>query len=156
MIKKHSTAQQSTKEPSTEQDRIFCSKGSTVLSNQLHFNITTETQSLVSLLSLRLSLGLSVICCRSRLPPHYLDARPTLCQGCVNIMSNTPTLFACWQIAFYWAWNHLTRQRKWRGVKEGWLRERWRWKRIGRYREIERERKRQGIRKLVGAASPVS
>lgn len=41
-------SQHRTKEPSTKQNPVFCRKRAKVLSNQLYFNITTETQSLVS------------------------------------------------------------------------------------------------------------
>lgn len=109
-----------------EQNRIFCRKGSPVLSNQLYFNITAETQSLVSFyhsVSQRawrlFATEAPCLPITSTLSPRHVKTVPISCR--IHLLH-------CMLTVFYLAWTPLSWQRKWRVVEGRRLRERRRWK----------------------------
>lgn len=141
---------------SKEQNRIFCRKGSPVLSNQLYFNITSETQSLVSFyhsVSQRLfATEAPCLPVTSTLGPRHVKTVPISCRiHLLHRMLTDSILFSLNPFV-------MTKKVKRSGRKEA--EGKTKMKRIGRYREMERdsgrERKTRGKRELVGAATPVS
>lgn len=116
----------STEQKSPAPNRIQCSAGKEQRYCQTNFILTLLQRLNLLSLSITASLGgpvgyLLLKLPASPLPQRSAHAMSRLCQYRVGYTYS----IARWQIVFYWAWNPLTGQRKWRGVEGGRLRERW-------------------------------
>lgn len=141
-IKKNSACRELCRVESTVPQRSskLNPRGSTVLSNQLYFNITMETKFPVCFYHSAARWACRLFAAEAPLHPHYLGARPTSCQGCVDTCAVHTYSLARWRMVFYRAWNPLTsKESEEEGRGEAGSKRQI--KSIWRYQEVELERK---------------